>query len=86
MLTPGVSVSRSSNLRPRIGVVLTAVSLIVVLASVFTVSTVGVVVTVTFSATSEIFSENGIVCVCPTVRAVLGSSVVAKPGLATVTE
>ena len=42
MLTLGVSVSRSSNFLPRIGVVLTAVSFSVVLASVLAVSTVGV--------------------------------------------
>ena len=66
--------------------VLTAVSFSVVLASVFKVSTVGVAVTVTRSSTEEIFSENGTFSACPTVSAVLSSTVVAKPCLETVTE
>ena len=49
MLTPGVRVSKSSNFLPRIGVAFTVVSFRVVLASVFTVSTVGVAVIVTRS-------------------------------------
>jgi hypothetical protein len=48
-LTPGVRVSRSSNLRPRTGVVEIVVSLIVLLTSVRDTSTVGVPVTVTVS-------------------------------------
>ena len=59
MLTPGVSVNKSSNLRPRIGVLFTEVSLRVVLASVLTVSTVGVPVMVTRSSTPEIFIDTG---------------------------
>ena len=59
MLTLGVSVSRSSNFLPRIGVVLTAVSFSVVLASVFAVSTVGVPVMVTCSSTPETGERNG---------------------------
>jgi hypothetical protein len=57
-----------------------------VLISVFTVSTVGVVVTVTRSSTLEIFKEKGIVNAWPTVSAVLSRIVVAKPCFETVTE
>ena len=51
MLTPGVSVSRSSNLRPRIGVVAMVVSLSVVATAARVVSTTGVPLTVTVSVT-----------------------------------
>ena len=47
MLTFGVSVSRSSNLRPKIGVLLTVISSSVVLDSVLVVSIVGTAVMVT---------------------------------------
>ena len=86
MLTPGVSVNRSSNLRPKIGVVLTAVSLSVVLDSVFIVSTVGVAVIVTRSATPETFMATGRLRAWPTVRSKLSATAVAKPCLETVTE
>ncbi len=56
MLTPGVRVSRSSNLRPRMGVVAIVVSLSVVETSVRDVSTVGVPVTVTVSVAVETFN------------------------------
>jgi len=52
-LTPGVSVSRSSNLRPRIGVVAIVRSSSVEAADVRVVSTVGAPLTVTVSATFE---------------------------------
>ena len=53
-LTPGVSVSRSSNLRPRIGVVSIVVSSSVLADAVRVVSTVGgSAVTVTVSATPD---------------------------------
>ena len=59
MLTPGVSVSRSSNFLPRTGVVLTVVSFRVVLTSVLTVSTLGWAVMVTRSCTDETFIDTG---------------------------
>ena len=55
MLTPGVSVSRSSNLRPRIGVVLIVVSLRVLLTSVRVMSMNDDPLTVTVSAVPETF-------------------------------
>ena len=55
MLTPGVRESRSSNLRPRMGVVEIVVSFKVLLTSVFEVSTVGVPETVTVSSPPETF-------------------------------
>jgi hypothetical protein len=79
-------VSRSSNFLPRIGVVLTANSFSVVLASVFDVSTVGVVVTSTVPSTSPTPNEKGICNVWPTVSAVLSTAVVLKPVLEAVTE
>ena len=79
MLTLGVSVSKSSNFLPRIGVVLTAVSFSVVLASVFAVSTVGVLVMVTRPSTDETVNATGTLSACPTVSAVLSSMAVEKP-------
>ena len=56
MLTPGVSVRRSSNLRPRIGVVSIVFSSSVLAGAVRVVSIVGdCVVTVTVSATPDTF-------------------------------
>ena len=56
MLTPGVSVSRSSNLRPRIGVVSIVFWSSVLAAAVRVASMTGdCVVTVTVSATPETF-------------------------------
>src|SRR3954463_9411658 len=79
MLTPGVRVSKSSNLRPRIGVVFTVCSLIVVLASVFTVSTTGVEVIVTRSSTPDTFIVTGKFSVWPTVSSIVSATAVANP-------
>ena len=60
MLTPGVSVSRSSNLRPRIGVVSTVSSFSVVAdAGARRFDDAGRVVTVTVSATPDGFIDDG---------------------------
>ena len=59
MLTPGVKVSRSSNLRPRIGVWFTVIWFSVTLLSVLTVSTVGVTSIVTVAPTLETVKTTG---------------------------
>ena len=56
MLTPGVSVSRSSNFRPRMGVFSTAVWFSVLAAAVRVTSTGGWL-TVTVSDTPDTFIE-----------------------------
>jgi len=66
--TPGVSVSRSSNLRPSTGVELTVSSLIVEEDSVLVTSTIGTSVTTICCATEETFMVTGKVIVCPMVR------------------
>ena len=66
---------------------LTAVSLSVVLTSVFDTSTVGVAVTVTFSATaSDALRRKGKILSLTDRQNDVGSSVVAKPCLLIVTE
>src|SRR5713226_191138 len=79
ILTPGVSVSRSSNLRPRTGVWLTVSWFSVELDSVFVISTVGVAVTTIRSATAEIFMLTGREMAWPTVRFTFSCTIVAKP-------
>ena len=68
MLTPGVSVSRSSNLRPRIGVVSIVVSLSVVATAARVVSTTGVPLTVTVSVTLPTARRGVRLTAWPTVR------------------
>ena len=86
-LTPGVSVSRSSNLRPRIGVV--SIVALVQRArrrAVRVVSTTGVpVVTVTVSATPDTFIAAGRVTDWPTVSSTFSCTSVAKPASVKVT-
>ena len=85
MLTPGVRVSRSSNLRPRMGVVPIAFSLRVVLDSVLRVSTVAVPVTVTVSVTLASFMVGLSVTVWPTETFTCSCTSVAKPASVKVT-
>jgi hypothetical protein len=79
MLTPGVSVSRSSNLRPRIGVVSIVVAFSVVAIAARVVSTTGVPVTVTLSATLPTASRGVRLIAWPTVSATLSWTTVPKP-------
>jgi hypothetical protein len=80
MLTPGVSVSRSSNFRPRIGVDRTVVSSSVLAADVRDVSTASdVAVTLTVSARFETFMLGLSLTVSPTVASTSSSTTVAKP-------
>src|SRR5689334_14601598 len=81
MLTPGVSVSKSSNLRPSTGVELTVSSSRVEADSVFVTSTTGTSVTTICCATEETFMVTGILRVCPTVRFTFCCNTVAKPDL-----
>src|SRR5229473_515643 len=66
--TPGVSVRRSSNLRPSTGVELTVSSFSVDDDSVLVTSMIGTSVTTICCATAETFIVTGSVMVCPTVR------------------
>ncbi len=85
-LTPGVSVSRSSNLRPRIGIDSIVAWLIVVAAAVREVSMTGVpVVTVTVSATPDTFIATGRLIDWPTVRSTFSCTIVANPASVKVT-
>ena len=79
-LTPGVSVSRSSNFLPRIGVVST-VSWFSVFADAVRVdsTTLGDVVTVTVSATPDGFRTTGSVTDWPTVSCTFSCTTEAKP-------
>ena len=80
MLTPGVNVRRSSNLRPRIGVDSIVVSSSVLAAVVRVVSTAGlVVVTVTVSAIPDNFIVGLSRTVSPTVTITPSCTTVAKP-------
>ena len=86
MLTPGVSVSRSSNLRPRIGVVSIVRSFSVLAAVVRVVSTAGdVVVTVTVSATPDTFIAGVSRTASPTLARTFSCTRVAKPASLSVT-
>ena len=86
MLTPGVSVSRSSNLRPRIGVDSTVSSFSVFAAAVRVESMTRVDdETVTVSATPDTFIAIGRVIDCPTVSTTFSCSMVAKPARVKVT-
>ena len=80
MLTPGVRVRRSSNLRPRMGRFSTVSSFSVVAAAVRVDSmTRGVPETVTVSDRPETFMAIGKVIVCPTVSSTLSCTCVANP-------
>src|SRR5258708_34947742 len=80
-LTAGVSVSRSSNLRPRIGVVAIVLSLSVLAGAVRLAATVDAcVVTVTVSATPDSFIEGVSRADSPTLTATFSCTSVAKPG------
>jgi hypothetical protein len=86
MLTPGVNVSRSSNLRPRIGSVSTVSALSVVAADVRLDSiTRGDVLTVTVSATPDTFIAIGNVSAWPTVSVTFSCTKVANPASVNVT-
>ncbi len=85
MLTPGVSVSRSSNFLPRMGVVLIVTWFSVVLDSVLLRSTTGVAVTTMRSATADTFMVTGSEKAWPTVRFTFSWTMVAKPALEIVT-
>ena len=86
MLTPGVSVSRSSNLRPRIGVVAMVVESSVVEAAVRVRSIVGAcVVTVTVSETLDTFIVGVRRTPSPTVVRTSSMTSVANPASLNVT-
>ena len=68
MLTPGVRVSRSSNLRPRTGVLAMAASSRVEEDSVLVTSMTGTSETTICCATEETLTVTGIERFCPTVR------------------
>lgn len=85
-LTPGVSVSRSSNFRPRIGVVAIVVESKVLAAAVRVVSTAGAsVVTVTVSETPDTFIIGLSGTVWPTVTTTFSWTSVEKPDKVKVT-
>ena len=80
MLTPGVSVSRSSNLRPRIGVDAIVASFSVVAAAVRVVSTASEAAeTVTVSATAETFIVGVSRTASPTLARTFSCTRVANP-------
>ena len=81
MLTPGVSVSKSSNLRPSTGVVATESSSSVEADSVFVTSTIGTSDTTICCATAETFRVTGMLIVCPTVKFTFCCRTVANPCL-----
>src|SRR6266567_682697 len=81
MLTPGVSVSKSSNFRPSTGVVATEISSSVEEDSVLVTSTMGTSETTICCATAETFIVTGSVMVRPTVRFTFSCTMVAKPDL-----
>ncbi len=86
MLTPGVSVSRSSNFRPRIGVEPMVRSSSVVDAAVRVVSIAGAcVVTVTVAATPETFIVGARWTASPTEAWTFSMTSVANPGSLRVT-
>ncbi len=79
-LTPGVSVSRSSNFRPRIGVDSTVVWLSVAATEEREVSTTGdCASTLTVSDRFDTRNVAAIVIVCPTVRPTFSCTSVANP-------
>ena len=81
MLTPGVSVSRSSNFRPRIGVDSTVIWFKVLATAARVVSTTGAaVVTRTVSATPDMRMPAASVTACPTVKPMFSWTNVANPG------
>ena len=84
--TPGVSVSRSSNLRPRIGVVPMVVASSVLVAAVRDVSTVAAcTVTLTVSATPDGFICGDSRSDWPTLTSTFSWTSVAKPDSLNVT-
>ena len=85
MLTPGVRVSRSSNFRPRIGVVLTVVSLSVLLTSVRVMSIWAVPGHRDRLGGPDTFNTGLRLMDCPTVRMTSSCTCVAKPCKLTVT-
>ena len=86
MLTPGVSVSRSSNLRPRFGVCSTVIAFRVVAAAVRVDSTtLGDERTVTVSEIFDTGIAPGSVTVCPTFTWMFSCTSVAKPASVKVT-
>ena len=82
--TPGVSVNKSSNLRPATGKLPTERSSIVVLISVLVVSMVGTAVIVTFSLTCDTFILRLRLTARPTVSVNGSCTSVAKPCFETV--
>jgi len=86
MPTPGVRVSRSSNLRPSTGVDSTVRSFSVELDSVFVESRTGDPVTVMVCCTVDIFSVSVREMAWPTVSVRFSWTSVAKPGCETVAE